>query len=380
MNHIAVPLRSASGAARRPIVADMSLALINRTGAYHVCREVAESCADLLAGTIHWRHRGESPPEGIIRRILGRIMLQEIAHPRLGRLLPRRRRPGEAMLFMDPLYVMAEAPERGDTVLCHDLGPVSHPELFGPETEAAYRRAYRLIQAGRPGMVFVSEASRDAFIGAYGHDFRFLEVIPLFVRPLRSGTDAEPPPGVTSPFLLTVAALERRKNHLRCFEAFAASGLAQRGFRYVVCGPRGNAAGEVTEAAAATPGVVHLGYVSDAQLRWLYRNAAGFVLPSLLEGFGMPALEAAQHGLVSLVGQGGAQREAVGEGAIFVDETSVDDIRAGLLRLADMPASDRAALVALARAHAQALSRERFIGAWRALLTRESGKAALQAE
>lgn len=379
MNHVAIPLRPLFAAARRPIVADMSLALINRTGAYHVCREVADSCADLLAGTIHWRHRGARPPEGIIRRILGRIMLQEISHPRLGCLLPRRRRPGEAMLFMDPLYVMAEAPERGDTVLCHDLGPVSHPGLFDPETEAAYRRAYRLIQAGRPGMVFVSEASRDAFVAAYGHDFRFLEVIPLFVRPLRSVADTAPPPGVERPFLLTVAALERRKNHLRCFEAFAASGLAQRGFRYVVCGPRGNAAEAVTAAAAATPGVVQLGYVSEAQLGWLYGNAAGFVLPSLLEGFGMPALEAAQHGLVSLVGQGGAQREAVGEGALFVDETSVDDIRAGLIRLVEMPASDRAALVTRARAHAEALSRDRFIGAWRALLTREGGKAAPQA-
>jgi glycosyltransferase involved in cell wall biosynthesis len=268
---------------------------------------------------------------------------------------------------------MAESPESTDIVLCHDLGPITHPDLFGASTEASYRRAYDLIRAGRPGMVFVSQASRDAFVEHYGDDYRFLEVIPLFVRPINRVAQTRPPAGVAGPFLLTVGALERRKNHLRCFEAFVRSGLAERGYQYVFCGPRGNAAEEIGAAARATPGALQLGYVSDAELHWLYENAAGFVLPSLLEGFGIPALEAAQYGLVSLVGSGGAQREAVGDGAIFVDENSVEDIAEGMLQLCDMPAPERDRLVRLARAHAVAHSRERFVASWRALLRREVG-------
>lgn len=370
MNQIA-PLEAMASIRAGGIIADMSLALLNRTGAYHVCREITETCSDLLAGTIHWRLRGRLPDGRNLRRVLARLMLAEIAHPAVGRMLPARRRSGERFLFMDPLYVMGVAPRRDDIVLCHDMGPVTHPDLFGPDTEASYRGAYDLIRQGRPGMVFVSEASRDAFVATYGSDYRYLEVIPLFVRALGSTMEGTAPPGVTGPFLLTVGALERRKNYLRTLDAFERSGLAQQGWQYVFCGPRGNAADEITARAQRVPGVVQLGYVSDAELQWLYRNAGGFVLASLLEGFGIPALEAAQHGLVSVVGDGGAQREAVGQGALLVDPTSVEAITDGLLRLTRLPRDEGERRVALARDHANRLSREAFAAAWRRLLLSE---------
>lgn len=352
------------------LVADMSLALINRTGAFHVCREISEGCADLIGARRFWRFRTPRLPAAGIRHALARLMFFEIGHPALSRWLPARRRPGEAVLYMDPLYVLGEVPGPDDIVLCHDMGPVTHPALFGAGTEASYRRAFEAIRQGRPGMVFVSKASRTAFTALYGESYPFLEVIPLFVRDMDRIGPCREPQGVGRPYLLMVAALEHRKNHLRTFQAFARSGLAAEGYRLVICGPHGNATQDVLAAAAATPGVLHLGYVTDAELNWLYRNAAGFVLPSLLEGFGMPALEAARHGLLSLVGQGAAQREAVGEGAVFVDESSVGDIARGLRELVTMDGAERQARIAMARRHAAALSRQSFLDAWRDLLGR----------
>ena len=37
------------------------------------------------------------------------------------------------------------------------------------------------------------------------------------------------------------------------------------------------------------------GFVSNSQLSWLYKNAAAYVFPSLMEGFGLPGLEAMEH-------------------------------------------------------------------------------------
>lgn len=372
MNHVVrspqvAPLNS-------QLVADMSLALLNRTGAYHVCREIVASCGDLLSETIYWRLRGTLPENHNVRRILARLMLAEIAHPAIRAVLPRRRRVGERFLYMDPLYVMGSAPQHDDIVLCHDMGPITHPDLFGSSTEASYAEAYALIRRGKPGMVFVSQASRDAFVRVYGNDYRFLEVIPLFVRSMAVSRDVVPPAGVTGPFLLTVGALERRKNYLRTLEAFERSGLAEQGWRYVFCGPRGNAAEEITERARRTHGVVQLGYVSDTELQWLYQNAAGFVLVSLLEGFGIPALEAAQLGLVSLVGDGGAQREAVGDGALHADPLSVEAITSGMQQLATLAPRERTSRVALAREHAARLSRAAFGDAWRRLLLSEGAQ------
>jgi hypothetical protein len=353
-------------------LADFSLALINRTGAYYVCRDVVERLGHFFPAVRYWRLFLKQEPSGITRKLLGRAMLYELGKLAVETPLPRPR--GSAAgdlptLFLDPLYVLRASLQPRDIVLCHDVGPLTHPELFDPATTAMYARAYDIIRRKRPGMVFVSEASRAAFTALFGGDFRFMTVIPLYVRGALDGGEARAPEGVTPPFLLTVGGLEERKNHRRIIEAFLASGLRERGYSYVFCGPRGNSAGAVQALAEATDGVHGFGYVGDAELRWLYGSAAGFVLPSLLEGFGLPPLEAAQQGLVSVVSDDGAQKEAVGEGAILVDPRSVASIADGMRRLVDMPGEERARRLGLVRAHADALSQERYLQRWSDLLS-----------
>jgi glycosyltransferase involved in cell wall biosynthesis len=349
-------------------LADFSLALINRTGAYYVCRDVVERLRHFFPAVRYWRFFNETEPQGLTRKLLGRAMLYELGRITRTKILPR---PGNGLptLFLDPLYVLRTRLEAGDIVLCHDVGPLTHRDLFDAGTTAMYERAYAEIKRAKPGVVFVSEASRAEFTALFGEDFRFLKVIPLYVRKALEGGEEKAPPGVTKPFFLTVGGLEVRKNHKRIIEAFTGSGLRERGYSYVFCGPRGNSAGEVQALAEKTPGVHGFGYLSDAEVRWLYRNATGFVLPSLLEGFGLPPLEAAQHGLVSIVSREGAQKEAVGEGAILVDPKSVADITAGMRQLADMPQEERQRRLALARAHADALSQETYLERWSDLLS-----------
>lgn len=373
---MAIPATTPAGGRPR-YLADFSLALINRTGAYYACRDIVQGLPEFFSATRYWRLRARGAggePAGLARKLLGRAMLFELTHPGLARLLPRLpRAPGAGpTLFLDPLYVLGGPLGRGDVVLCHDVGPITAPELFDDATAALYRAAYDRVRAAGPGMVFVSEASRDAFVRLFGEAYRFLEVIPLYVRHGSDRGADRAPPGVATPFLLTAGAYERRKNHARTIRAFARSGLRERGYSYVLCGPRGNSWREVEALAAATPGVVSLGRVGDAQLRWLYRRASGFVLPSLLEGFGLPPLEAARHGLLSIVSAEGAQPEAVGEGALRVDPTSTEAIARAMAHLADMPEPERARRLALAREQAARLTRERFIERWTSLLSRNA--------
>ena len=349
-------------------LADFSLALINRTGAYYVCRDVVERLNHFFPAVRYWRFFEQSEPQGLMRKLLGRAMLYELGRITRSKLFLRPHNDLPT-LFLDPLYVLRARLEARDIVLCHDVGPLTHTELFYASTTAMYERAYAEIKRAKPGMVFVSESSRTEFMSLFGEDFRFLKVIPLYVRKALAGDAETAPPGVTKPFLLTVGALEVRKNHKRIIEAFLASGLREHGYSYVFCGPRGNSADEVQALAATTPGVHGFGYLSDAEVRWLYRNATGFVLPSLLEGFGLPPLEAAQQGLVSIVSRDGAQKEAVGEGAILVDPKSVSDIAAGMQRLAAMPEDERQHRLTLARSHADALSQELYLQRWSDLLS-----------
>ena len=355
----------------RRYVADLSLALINRTGAYHVCRDLVRGLPEAFSDTRYWRLRQGREPQGLFRRVLAKIMLFELSSPFLGRRLPswdRTRARSQPTLFLDPLYVLRARLDADDIVLCHDVGPVSMPHLFERTTTELYKEAYRRIEGARPGMVFVSETSRQAFVERYGTDYRFLEVIPLYVRSRLDEDETRAPPGVTRPFLLTVAALEIRKNYLRTIEAFNRSGLPERGYSYVFCGPKANQARDIEALANRSPGVVNLGFLSDAELRWLYRNASGFVLPSLLEGFGLPALEAAQHGLLSVISHDGALREAVGDAAILVDPLEPDDIASGMRAMVDMPAPERSKRLTIAKRHAADLTFERYIARWSELL------------
>jgi len=357
--------------AKKAFVADFSLSLINRSGAYYVCRDVIEQLAAFFLAVRYWRLFLRQEPRGMKRKLLGRAMLFELKHLRFAEAFPRRRGPeneGARTLFFDPLYVLRTSVKRDDIVLCHDVGPLTHPELFDPETTELYRIAYARIAAIGPGMVFVSEASKSAFQALIAGECRFQHVIQLYVRkPLLRG-EVEAPPGIRVPFLLTVAGVERRKNHRRIIQAFAASGLREQGYSYVFCGPRGNSASDVSALAGMAAGVHALGYLADPQLRWLYRNASGFVLPSLLEGFGLPALEAAQHELVSVISAGGAQEEAAGKGAISVDPTSIASIANGMRQLVEMPASERDARVKLLREQTAILSQERYLANWNDLL------------
>lgn len=66
--------------------------------------------------------------------------------------------------------------------------------------------------------------------------------------------------------------------------------------------------------------VLVTGFISDAELGALYRGASAFVLPSLFEGFGMPAVEALGLGVPTLVSGIPVLREITFDQAHYVDD------------------------------------------------------------
>jgi glycosyltransferase involved in cell wall biosynthesis len=357
------------------LMLDCSLSLINQTGAHVIAQDLA-AAFEGSAIVRRFRLLGRPLPQGLMRKALGRMMLRELrlGHDRPLLLWPEPSSTQLRRVFLDPLYVLRSRLEPSDVVLCHDIGPITHPALYDASTIRLYRAAYAKIKRVAPGVVFVSEASRRAFESVFRNRYRFLAVIPLYVRGGSIDGESEPVDGVGSRFLLTVGALERRKNQVMAIRAFAASGLHARGFEYVLCGARGDGATEILAQAKSTRGVRILGYVRDAQLRWLYRTATAFVLPSLLEGFGMPALEAARYGLIPILSRDSALTEAVGGLGFAVAPDSPGELSAAFREVAAMDAEQRDSLGRALIEHAASATRERFIQAWRSLLQAELGR------
>jgi glycosyltransferase involved in cell wall biosynthesis len=357
---------------RTDLLIDCSLSLINRTGAHYISEDLSAAFGG--KGMVRrWRLLKRQLPAGITRKIFGRLMMREITllgtSPRF--LWPEPKAVKLKRLFMDPLYVTRSKLESSDIVLCHDIGPVSHPELYDSGTVGAYRKAYAKIANERPGIVFVSNTSELAFSARFGTEFRFLKTIPLYVRTGSSAGPAEPVPGVERPFFLTVGALETRKNQQTAIQAFGEYGFAGRGLSYVLCGAKGAGSEKIVTTAARIPGVKILGYVSDAQLRWLYQEATAFVLPSLLEGFGMPALEAALHGLVPVISRDSALSEAVDGLGVQVNPLSVSDIGEAMESVLALDERKRKELSDALIVHARCATREKFLAEWEALINSE---------
>ncbi len=72
--------------------------------------------------------------------------------------------------------------------------------------------------------------------------------------------------------------------------------------------------------------IYFLGFVSDAELRWLFEHTLGYVFPSLSEGFGLPGLEAMAHGAPVIASRATCLPEVYQDGAHYFDPTSIGDI------------------------------------------------------
>ena len=127
-------------------------------------------------------------------------------------------------------------------------------------------------------------------------------------------------------FWLSVGTIEPRKNHRRLLEAYQ---MVQSSMPLVLAGGKGWLMDEF-----AAVDVLLTGYVTDAELEWLYRNCFAFLYPSLFEGFGMPALEALTLGAPVICSNTTSLPEVAGEAAILVDPSDARAIAAAMKKLA----------------------------------------------
>ena len=157
--------------------------------------------------------------------------------------------------------------------------------------------------------------------------------------------------GITKPYFLFVGTIEPRKNIERLLQAFAALPSFYRDqFLLVIAGGKGWGRLDLEyliNQNQLRDCVFSLGFIDDEKLACLYSNARFLAMPSLYEGFGLPLLEAMNHGVPILTSQSGSMPEVAGNAAILVDPLSVTSISRALERLL----SDDA-LIALLKKHA----------------------------
>jgi alpha-1,3-rhamnosyl/mannosyltransferase len=147
--------------------------------------------------------------------------------------------------------------------------------------------------------------------------------------------------GIEGSFVLSVGALEPRKNLGRLIEAYSALDPAlRRGTPLVLVGDGGWKQQSVfTEDWPES--VRRLGKVEERDLVALYNAASVVAYPSLVEGFGLPVVEAMACGTPVLTSNVSSLVEVGGDAALCVDPLDVSAIRSGLESLLRDPSLRR---------------------------------------
>ena len=257
----------------------------------------------------------------------------------------------DAILFPTSYSFVPVAPGPLVAVVVHDTMPESIPELVLPSKKARllWNTKSRLMRWRADLVATVSTTSAESIS-------RHLHIARERIAVLTEGASSNFSPqqrfdderrvtetvGGCGRYVLYVGGLSPHKRVPDLIRAFGRAAVAPelRDLRLAIAGPGADDSfaidqSGVAEAIAAigTTGdrVVQTGYVDDSTLAALYRRAECAVLPSRMEGFGLPALEAMTSGTPLVVARNTALEEVCGTAAEYVDDMT--DLAPTLCRL-----------------------------------------------
>ncbi|NDC46683.1 MAG: glycosyltransferase family 1 protein [Actinobacteria bacterium] len=133
--------------------------------------------------------------------------------------------------------------------------------------------------------------------------------------------------GLPEHYLLFVGTREPRKNLQRLLAAHQSLGADVPPL--VIVGARGWG-DDVADSYEASDRVHFIGHVASHELAAAYAGARALCYPSVMEGFGLPILEAMAHGTPVLTSKGTSTEEVAAGAAVLVDPLEVSAIAAGI--------------------------------------------------
>ena len=209
----------------------------------------------------------------------------------------------------------------------HDLIVFSHPEYFTKLNSYLYKK-YILQVLKLDNFICVSKSPADILIKNFSVNHKKIEIIyegssNKFYKEIDNKILVKH--GLTKPYILFCSTIEPRKNLELLIEAFV-KGNFNKNYDLVIVGKLGWNFEKLNEIFIKTKGLKYLGYVDDSDLRILFSMSNVYVNPSIIEGFGLPIIEALKCGAKVLCSNIKIFNE-VGESHVtYFNPTSLNDL------------------------------------------------------
>jgi glycosyltransferase involved in cell wall biosynthesis len=202
----------------------------------------------------------------------------------------------------------------------HDLNFEHHPEWVPTHVGKYYRKHIRRGSRIASQLFTVSEWSAKDLVHTYGIAAGKIAITRN--APQRKFTPG--PSSFSGPYFCAVGALTPRKNIItliKAFDQWIGANPSRDNFKLRIAGTAHFNDPAFNEAFK---GIIHrdkiewLGRCEDDQLEELYRGATAFCMPSAMEGFGIPIVEAMQCGTPVIASDNSALTEVVGGAGMLV--------------------------------------------------------------
>ncbi len=202
-----------------------------------------------------------------------------------------------------------------------DLAYLKFPESFTPMHRERLNWFTRDAVMRATHAITISHSTRNDVCDLLGVPPEKVSAVQLAVDHERFRPDV-PPARRPVPFILSVGALQPRKNFQFLIRAFKKlCGRRKDPIELIIVGQRGWMWEPIEEEAAEGPhaGRIHLrGYVPEEELASLYAGAALVAMPSLYEGFGLPLLEAMACGAPVIASDVSSFPEVLGNAGVML--------------------------------------------------------------
>jgi glycosyltransferase involved in cell wall biosynthesis len=295
-------------------------------GIWRIFFETLNRLADRVEATLWLRRQPHRPlPRGVrVVRDSGRLYGRRFdLISRLRRVWSQRRAPaglGHADVCHTSYFTACpvEGPARVVSVYDMIAERLVHLCCDWAERDMRLKRPAIL---GATACVCISQATADDLKRFYPQVAGRVHVIHPGAEHLgrpESHRDTKEPPA-DEPFALFVGNRDQYKNFAVVLDAMLVPQWPRELMLHVVGSPFKEAERFLIQTLGLENRIRNLGRVSDAELCYQFRVARCLLFPSLLEGFGLPILEAQMNGCPAVLSDIPVFREAAGDGAIFFD-------------------------------------------------------------
>lgn len=277
---------------------------------------------------------------GLALRLIGAINHTQL----LKRCSPLQHQPGDQLVLLDSswhsdFFAHAEQLKRdgvGMIAVVYDLIPLTHPQFYDARLVQVFSEWFDWITRTADGYMAISATVRDQVrdelqrrLGVTQSDKRWFDFFHLGSELDLHSSEETIEPRLTQmfarpgPVFLMVSTIEPRKNHDYLLDAFERAWAAGSSARLCIAGRIGWKCDALLERVRRHPELNQRLFMfndlSDTSLEHAYANARALVFPSLVEGFGLPLVEAMQRGLPAMGSDIAVFREIGGEFMAYFD-------------------------------------------------------------